>query len=235
MNELKFPKLVADQIECRVGQTSEKGFSLLLYKTARVDADILDQVVGQFNWQKRYYEVRGLVICSIGIYFADRKEWVWKDDTGSAGSIEEEKSICSDAQKRSAFCWGIGRELYSSPFIWVSKDTGFTQRDRFDVKEIAYDQNGKISKLLIVETKTGGVAYSYGCKEKVAQTSQKAPKIANGGITAEQKKQIADYLATLPQERLDKVVNFLKKQFNVNDYEKLTKKQANDFIGLWRK
>ena len=134
MKKLEFPLLQPNQIEVRVGQVGEKGFSLLLYKTARTDAEILDQVVGQGNWQKKFYtlngvgigdSVRSIVVCSVGIYDDDRKEWVWKDDSGTEGDIEQDKSVCSDAFKRAAggSCWGIGRELYYTGFIFVKGGT----------------------------------------------------------------------------------------------------------------
>lgn len=121
----RFRDLRADEIECRVSTASDKGTSLLLYKTARTDANILDETVGPENWQCRFYEVAGVTFCSLGIKAQGcdgATEWVWKDDSGSAGNIEEEKSKASDCFKRAGFKWGIGRSLYTAPFIWVPAD-----------------------------------------------------------------------------------------------------------------
>ena len=114
----KFRNLTRDEIEVRVSQVNEKGCSCLLYKTARTDSTILDETVGPENWQCRFYEVAGVTYCSLGIRTTDN-EWVWKDDAGAAGSIEEEKSTASSAFKRAGFKWGLGKELYSAPFIWI--------------------------------------------------------------------------------------------------------------------
>ena len=135
MRTLDFRTLKADEMEVRVGNTIKKegniiGFTLLLYKTARVDAIILDETVGAFNWQKKYYQVKNTMVCSIGIYDEERKEWVWKDDGGDDDSqMEKVKSELSDSQKRSAFVWGIGRELYFGPKITIWTSTGNSERD----------------------------------------------------------------------------------------------------------
>ena len=123
MSGIEFRSLRADEIECRIGQISKsgKGLSLLLFKTARTDMDILDETVGAGNWQCRYYEMKGTLFCSTGIRVEreDGCEWVWKDDAGSPSNMEAAKGEASDARKRSCVAWGIGRELYTAPRIWV--------------------------------------------------------------------------------------------------------------------
>ena len=171
MKELRFPLLTKDDIELRIGQMSKDGTkaSLLLYQDARCGMKYLDLVVGAGNWQKKYYEVRGLVICSLGIYDEDKKEWCWKDDTGTAGSIEEEKSICSDSFKRSVVCWGLARELYTAPSIWVKVESKY---DKFKVASISYNEDREIKTIEIANEK-GEIVYSYGLGKKVSQTAQK--------------------------------------------------------------
>ena len=56
---MKFRELRADEIECRIGQIKENGLSLLLYKTARCDMDILDETVGSDAWAREHYECKG--------------------------------------------------------------------------------------------------------------------------------------------------------------------------------
>ena len=153
--------LRAEEIECRVGQRSKDGnkYSVLLYKTARTDADILDEVFGRDNWKATHYEVKGKDFCMIevrtrfeddtkvdpsGKYFC--YEWVGKSDCGSESNIEAQKGESSDAFKRAGFLWGIGRELYSAPQIWLSKDVNAYD---LQVSEIAYDYNDKISRLVL--------------------------------------------------------------------------------------
>lgn len=105
-----------DEIEVRVGQVFEKGVSMLLYKNARTDMAILDEVYGAGNWQCDYKEVKGNLFCGIAVFEGD---WVWKWDCGTESNTEKEKGEASDAFKRAGFRWGIGRELYTAPFIWL--------------------------------------------------------------------------------------------------------------------
>ena len=114
---MKFPFLTAADIECRVSTVSEKGISLLLYKDARCDMRILDDTVGAENWQREHYECKGNLFCRVGIKCGG--EWVYKSDCGTESYTEKEKGEASDSFKRACFNWGIGRELYTAPFIWV--------------------------------------------------------------------------------------------------------------------
>lgn len=197
MKTLNFPLLTKDQIEVRVGQVSAKGCTLLLYKTSRTDAEILDSVVGAGNWQKRFYtlqgvgvgeQVRSIVVCSVGIYDEDRHEWVWKDDSGTESQVEQDKGVCSDAFKRAAggSCWGIGRELYYTGFIFAKvstqkkeKGSGYELTDKymsFEVKEIKWNENPLTLKTLVIVDDKGSVVFSKGSTEKVAQNVQNTPR-----------------------------------------------------------
>lgn len=108
-----------DEIEVRVGQVFEKGVSMLLYKNARTDMQILDETYSPMGWQCKYKEVKGNLFCAIGILSPEYDEWVWKEDCGTESNTEKEKGEASDAFKRAGFRWGIGRELYTAPFIWL--------------------------------------------------------------------------------------------------------------------
>lgn len=111
--------LRADEIDVRVGQIYERGVTLLLYKNARVDMAILDEEFGAENWQRDHKEIKGNLYCGIGVWSDDKKQWVWKWDCGTESYTEKEKGEASDSFKRAGFCWGIGRELYTTPFIWL--------------------------------------------------------------------------------------------------------------------
>jgi hypothetical protein len=87
-----FRVLKADEIEVRINQVSEKYTQLLLYKTARTDANILDETVGLGNWQGDYKAVGDEIYAGIGIWNKELAQWIWKWDTGSAGNFEKEKS-----------------------------------------------------------------------------------------------------------------------------------------------
>ena len=111
--------LKPDEIEVRVGTVGAKGVTMLLYKNARVDRAMLDEEYGAMNWSCRYEEHKGNLFCSIGVYDTDKKEWVWKEDCGTESQTEKQKGEASDAFKRAGFRWGIGIELYTSPFIFM--------------------------------------------------------------------------------------------------------------------
>lgn len=156
---MKFRKLRANEIEVRAAQVTEKGASLLLYKDARVDQRLLDESVGSLNWRNSYQSIEGNLYCLVEIYDPDKGEWVGKENVGTESYTEAEKGQASDAFKRACFNWGIGRELYSAPFIWVGADKlelyknpkGKWNIKSFEpkVSKIEYDDNGNISDLEI--------------------------------------------------------------------------------------
>lgn len=120
MEKLKFRDLRADEIEVRVGMAKQNGVSLLLYKNARCDMNILDETVGADRWKRNHYDCKNNLYCSVKIKIND--EWIEKDDCGAESNMEKQKGEASDAFKRACVNWGIGRELYTSPFIWISAD-----------------------------------------------------------------------------------------------------------------
>ena len=156
--DVKFRELNADEIEARVATVSAKGCSVLLYKNARCDMNILDECIGPMNWQRDHKELKGNMYSGIGIYDKDKEQWIWKWDCGTESYTEAEKGEASDSFKRAGFNWGIGRELYTSPFIWFKKEDlanhvpkgtdKYTTTDSFRVDEIEYSGK-KISYLKI--------------------------------------------------------------------------------------
>lgn len=162
------PLLRANQIEVRIGSISEKGLSLLLYKDARVDQQILDEQFGIFGWKRSHTCINGSIFCTVEVYDPDKGEWIGKQDVGTAGQTEKEKTSASDSFKRSCVNIGIGRELYSAPFIWIPADNveilrrgdKFFCNERFSVTSIQYDDNREISGLVIVNGK-GQCIYQY--------------------------------------------------------------------------
>lgn len=158
--------LKADEIECRVSVINDKGLSLLLYKDARVDQKILDETFGPFGWKRSHQSIEGNLYCTVEIFDQESGEWVSKQDVGTTGYTEKEKSQASDSFKRACFNWGIGRELYTAPFIWIPADKAVVQmkegrdkekryycNDRFSVSAIQYNENREISGLVIVNEK----------------------------------------------------------------------------------
>ena len=120
--KLEFREIKASEIELRVGAVTPKGYTLLAYKNARVDMAILDETVGQMNWQRDHKEVKGNLYCGVGVWDEDKQQWIWKWDCGAESFSDKEKGEASDSFKRACFNLGIGRSLYSSPFIWIECD-----------------------------------------------------------------------------------------------------------------
>lgn len=158
---MKFRDLRADEIEVRVATISEKGISLLLYKNARCDMNILDETLGAENWQRDHKELKGNIYCGIGIYDDKKNQWIWKWDCGAESYTEKEKGEASDSFKRAGFNVGIGRELYTSPFIWVT-DCKVEKNNKG--KLVCYDRF-KVSKIEIEDKKI--TKLEIKCKNKV--------------------------------------------------------------------
>lgn len=161
---MKFRDLTPDEIECRIGMVKPNGISLLLYKDARCDMNILDETVGEMNWQREHKEYKGNLFCGISIYDEDKQAWVTKFDCGTESNTEKEKGEASDSFKRAGFNWGIGRELYTSPFIWIGTNFCTIKEgkcyDRFEVVHIKIE-NKQITELKIVNTNTGVECFNW--------------------------------------------------------------------------
>ena len=178
-----FRKLKADEIECRIGSINSRGFTMLLYKDARCDMNILDETVGEFNWQRDHKEIKGTIYCGVGIFHGSIEQigqgvnpWVWKWDAGSESYTEKEKGEASDSFKRACVNWGIGRELYTAPLIFIRAKTdpvgnGYRLSDKRDgygykVAQIEYE-GGRISHLVI--TKNGTQVFTFTADEFMEQ------------------------------------------------------------------
>ena len=139
--------LTASDIECRAQQVDKafKWCSLLLYKNARVDMQILDETFGRFGWQRTHEIINGRLYCTVSIYDNEKKQWVSKQDVGTESNTEAEKGQASDAFKRACFNIGIGRELYTSPKIFVTLFPDDIRNNKlytkFEVSEIGYNGN----------------------------------------------------------------------------------------------
>lgn len=154
---MNFRDLTAEDIECRVQSAKASGVVLLLYKNARVDMNILDETVGAENWQREHYECKGNLFCRVGI--RNCNEWVWKADCGTESNTDAQKGEASDSFKRACFNWGIGRELYTSPFIWIGNDQCTIKEKEWQGKKTyaCYD-NFEVEKIKIENKKIVGIS-----------------------------------------------------------------------------
>ena len=234
---MKFRNLKAEEIDVKIGNVTKKGYTLLLYKNARVDMAILDEAVGAENWQRDHKEVKGNLYCGIGInIFYDNKNkfaqnadgtltmlerWVWKWDCGTESAFgDKEKGEASDSFKRAGFNWGIGRELYTSPFIFIFAKTKYNESKRcyeieedseknrrFRVTEIAYNENNEIIGLVIMDN-SGCIAYSDIYSEPTPkQTPQEKKEAQHSGLICESCKcDITDKVADYSKKKYGKML-----------------------------
>lgn len=180
----KIRALRAEEIECRVGQISAKGCSLLLYKDSRCDKRILDEVFTIYGWQDTYMEIKGNLYCTISIWDDIKNQWISKQDCGTESNTEKEKGEASDAFKRACFNLGIGRELYTKIFIWLNVETvangsKFNLKNPYEkwhVSEMIVDNEAeKITRLIISDSKNKQVfTYDNG---KTSAAKSDPPKI----------------------------------------------------------
>lgn len=168
MEQNKIRLLRADEIECRIGTISEKGISLLLYKDARADMKILDEVFGPMNWQRKHEVIGGSLYCTVSVWDDGKKQWISKMDVGTESHTEKEKGQASDSFKRACVSLGIGRELYTAPFIWVNagkvgiekrQDGKFYTQDKFTVIDISYDEGNRMITGLAIVNRDGNKVY----------------------------------------------------------------------------
>lgn len=212
---MKFRNLRAEEIDVRIGSAFSWGYSLLLYKDARCDMNILDETIGAENWQRDHKEIKGNLYCGVATWDKEKSQWVWKWDCGTESNTEKEKGEASDSFKRACFNLGIGRELYTSPMIVVecemdSKKVGektvyivpsAEQKRKFRVKEIEYNDKKEITKLVIVDNK-GVQVYPKTTTDTIQKVEEK------------KKSQYSGYQCELCTEDIsDKVANYSKQHF----------------------
>lgn len=195
METINFPIMGAHDIECRPNKVTAKSANLLLYKNARIDMRILDTFIGPYDWQREHKELKGVIYCGVSLRHPKTGEWLTKWDAGKESKQEAEKGEASDSFKRACVNWGIGRELYTAPTIWVDlkqdetyaegKNVYLSYNVKFSVSEIEYNDNREISLLVIVD-QTGAERYRWeNGKKKTTRkpTPQPTPQPAPAPVT----------------------------------------------------
>lgn len=183
--------LRADEIECRIGTISEKGISLLLYKDARADMKILDEIFGSMNWQRKHEVIGGSLYCTISVWDDEKKQWIAKMDVGTESHTEKEKGQASDSFKRACVNLGIGRELYTAPCIWISsgkvriekkQDGKLYIQDKFTVGSISYNEENRVIIGLVIVNRDGNKVYELKAGKSVVLDQ---PEARGTGVPAE--------------------------------------------------
>ena len=211
--------LKADEIECRIALINEKGLSLLLYKDARVDQKILDETFGMFGWKRSHQCIDGNLYCTVEIRDQETGEWIAKQDVGTTGYAEKEKSQASDSFKRACFNWGIGRELYSAPFIWIpaskvklqKKNDRYYCSENFHVAAITYSGSREITGLSITKD-SGEIIFDWKLQNRGAgkkEADKKNPVTKQDGKVSSQKTGVEK--ASLTKNQLDGLETELKR------------------------
>lgn len=196
-----FRKLRADEIEVRVGSVMNGAATLLLYKDARCDMNILDETIGPLYWKRKHS--RDNANCTVSIYNGELGEWVSKEDTGTESNTEREKGLASDSFKRACVNWGIGRELYTAPRIKIKCETvegnnGYKLKNKWEfwgavVSEIGYDDSGSIDNLVIM--KNSNIIYQYSASVGQYPEVKKAENMLQNKITEVQRKTLLEMMA----------------------------------------
>ena len=227
---MKFRYLRADEVECRVSTVTEKGCSLLLYKDARCDMNILDEEIGSMNWKREH--TRDNANCIVSIWDPEKGQWISKEDTGTESNTEKEKGLASDSFKRACFNWGIGRGLYTAPFIWIpasdlvlfDKNGKKSTNDRFEVTDMEV-QDGKIV-YLVIKNKRTSKTYSYGNKTNQGEDKPRDSSL----ITAEQiGKMKIEMLRTGATE------DYICKYYKVQSINDMTQDQWSNAMAMFKK
>ncbi|WP_287886467.1 hypothetical protein [Eubacterium sp.] len=180
MDKLLFRPLTPAEIICRA-EIQNNEVSVLMYKDARVDQNILDETVGPFNWQRVHS--RDNANCTVSLWDADKNQWISKEDTGCESNADKSKGLASDSFKRACFNWGIGRELYTAPKVFIPEDYVHTERgrifDKFSVMDldVEVNENGiKQIKLITIQvTYEGKTEWIWSWKEGAGEPRLRKP------------------------------------------------------------
>lgn len=191
--------LRADEIECRVSIINERGLALLLFKDARVDQKILDETFTPFGWRRTHQSIEGNLYCTVEVWDKEKSQWIAKQDVGTTSYSEKEKGQASDSFKRACFNWGIGRELYTAPFIWITaeavkiqkKDNKFVTSEKFSVEAISYNEQREIIELVIVNGR-GCKVYEMRQSISVGQQSLSGQQNSMGQRSSAEQKNLAE-------------------------------------------
>ena len=186
MEEIRL--LSKEDIEVRVAQTlagnNKVRVNLLLYKNARVDMKIMDELFTPMGWKRTHKLIGDRLYCCVEVYNPETKEWICKEDVGVESNTEAEKGQASDSFKRACVNWGIGRELYTAPKISIELNENEYTKDQnsrikvwayFSVKSIGYDSKTRTITSLEIQDKYGNVRFSMNGS---VQQSQSEPSQA---------------------------------------------------------
>lgn len=233
MKEIRLLK--PDDVEVRIQSVNKGGARLLLYKNARVDMNILDETFGPMNWQRHHS--RDNQNCTVSVWDEEKREWVSKEDTGTESFTEKEKGLASDSFKRACFNWGVGRELYTAPDIFVfrndlkthkEKGQGFICYDRFVVTDIKY--NGRAIVEVIIRNEDTGKEIAFGNTPKPRTEYKTKPPDQTGNKVTESHIELLKKTADKKKVSLGMALAMA----GVSTLEGITKEEYNEVVKVLR-
>lgn len=169
---IEWDLLRPEDVEVRVATVKNGKAVMLLYQDGRCAVRALDRQFGSFGWQMDYKVVGDQIYGTLSIYDEEKGIWVSKSDTGDKSNISEDKGQSSDILKRCIVRWGYATELYTAPKIEIADD-GYGNAG-YKVSEINYDENRKITHLVIVN-RFGKEAFRWD-RNAIEQPTQHKPK-----------------------------------------------------------
>ena len=207
----EIPLLTAQDVELRVAQVvkTKSGVYavLLVYKNARIDMKILDDVFGPMNWDRKHDTIDGKLFCTVSIWDENKQRLVSKQDVGVPSNTEATatKGEASDAFKRACFNWGIGRELYSAPDIRVKlEDFEIVMGDnnkpktyaKFYVEEMRFDkEQNKFTSFLVVD-KDGNERFKLHTNNKKVEARVEPTKVIEANAPSFSADNVCSYCHT---------------------------------------
>ena len=237
MEEIRL--LGKEDIDVRVAQTNTYNnngslvvkVALLLYKNARVDMKIMDELFTPMGWKRTHRLIGDRLYCQVEVWDAEKKEWICKEDVGVESNTEAEKGQASDSFKRACVNWGIGRELYTAPRISVELNEKEYTKDQqgkirvwasFFVKSIGYDTKTRTITSLEIEDRFGHVRFSMGTQEQPAATTEPSQAVKARRKAAD--REIQEY-TPVPEDQYWKCVEAFAKG--------KTSKSGKDYRTTW--
>ena len=235
--------LRADEIDVRVQSIKDNGYTVLLYKDARCDMKILDETFGTMNWQRHHEVVNNNLFCTVSIYDENKNQWIDKQDVGVPSNAQGEKGESSDSFKRACINIGIGRELYTAPFIWINPLSGeIRTRDnkkyvntKLKVRDIEYNDNREIIRLEIRDDK-GNIRYQYQAREQMQNKGNGASASNNESLEKEKIKSDIVAMCKVKNIDLNKVTEELRANYGTDkilDLNLNQMKMLKDKVSRW--
>lgn len=186
---MKFRYLKANEVDVFPKVVKDTSCMVLLYKDARCDMNILDEEIGPLEWKREHGVVNNNLFCTVSIYNKDIKEWISKQDVGVESFTEKEKGQASDSFKRACFNWGIGRELYTVPNIWINLNQSETYKQgdkaklkgsvKFSLSHIKTVEERIVEIEIVDQNNKSRFKWKSGSKPHIEPVSEEKSKPSN--------------------------------------------------------